>query len=622
MNITTSSSDHLIDSHPVSFDPDLWRQLTEHRGRESFCDGWIKLQATLMPGATRAIVLDHEPGEEEFLVVTTWPNQDISQDDLVKAAGEAISDGQPLVMNGQSGDISAREVLLAYPLTIDGAVRSVAVFAIQSGAEHALRDAMTRLQWGSAWLEVLYQRRRSALSDQTMEQLRTLMDLVAVTTEQGRYEAAASAMVTELAARLGCERVSYAEYRGRRNRVKTLSHSGQFGRQMNLINNIGRAMDEAVDQRLVVVYPNADKNSGVITRFQAELVKQHGSEKVVTVPMYVQDRPVGALCFEFSASTEVQESLIELCDTIGALLAPMLNDKRTIGRNILVKNLYGLRDLGGRLLGPKHLVFKLVILAAVAAGFYLYQATGSYKISADAALEGAVQRVVAVPFDGYVAASYRRAGDQVGEGEILGELDDRDLKLELIQLVSERAQAAGQYREAQAAHERARTKIFKARIEQADARIKLVRERIERTRLKAPFPGIVVSGDLSQSLGAAVERGEVLFEVAPLDDYRIILRVDERDIDYVQIGQPVLLVLSALANQTIETIVNKVTPVSTAADGRNYFRVEAHYKATGTRLRPGMEGVAKIEIDERPLIWIWTRELVDWVRLWLWRWLS
>ena len=32
----------------------------------------------------------------------------------------------------------------------------------------------------------------------------------------------------------------------------------------------------------------------------------------------------------------------------------------------------------------------------------------------------------------------------------------------------------------------------------------------------APIPGVIVSGDLSQAIGAPVERGQVLFELAPL----------------------------------------------------------------------------------------------------------
>jgi len=38
-------------------------------------------------------------------------------------------------------------------------------------------------------------------------------------------------------------------------------------------------------------------------------------------------------------------------------------------------------------------------------------------------------------------------------------------------------------------------------------------------------------------------------------------------------------------------------------------------------LRPGMEGIGKVTIDRRRLIWVWTHEAIDWVRLQLWRWI-
>jgi hypothetical protein len=32
-----------------------------------------------------------------------------------------------------------------------------------------------------------------------------------------------------------------------------------------------------------------------------------------------------------------------------------------------------------------------------------------------------------------------------------------------------------------------------------------------------------------------------------------------------------------------------------------------------------MEGIAKVTIGEETLIWIWTRQLVDWLRLFVWQ---
>jgi hypothetical protein len=67
--------------------------------------------------------------------------------------------------------------------------------------------------------------------------------------------------------------------------------------------------------------------------------------------------------------------------------------------------------------------------------------------------------------------------------------------------------------------------------------------------------------------------------------------------------------------------VTSITPVNLAQEGRNYFRVEARLDGDPARLRPGMAGVGKIRVEERKLVWIWTRSLADWVRLTLWSWL-
>jgi multidrug resistance efflux pump len=167
----------------------------------------------------------------------------------------------------------------------------------------------------------------------------------------------------------------------------------------------------------------------------------------------------------------------------------------------------------------------------------------------------------------------------------------------------------------------AQVQIVSAQLDQAKAQVMRVEDQLSRTTLVAPFDGIVVSGDLSQQLGAPVERGAVLFEVAPLESFRLVLKVDERDVSYLKVGQRGNLLLSAFPNDAIGFEVQKITPVSTPREGRNFFRVEAQLDRTDPRMRPGMEGVGKVEIDQRRYIWIWTRSVMDSLRLMLWQWL-
>ena len=110
------------------------------------------------------------------------------------------------------------------------------------------------------------------------------------------------------------------------------------------------------------------------------------------------------------------------------------------------------------------------------------------------------------------------------------------------------------------------------------------------------------------------------FEIAPLDSYRVALEVDESQIGDIAIGQKGRLVVTSLPDEVFPLAVNKITPVAKAHDGHNFFRVEARSNDAASQLRPGMRGAAKIDVDGRRLVWIWTQSFIDWVALFAWRW--
>jgi RND family efflux transporter MFP subunit len=248
-------------------------------------------------------------------------------------------------------------------------------------------------------------------------------------------------------------------------------------------------------------------------------------------------------------------------------------------------------------------------------------ARGDFRVSAGTVLEPQLQLAATAPFNGYIREAPVRAGDLVKQGALLVRLDDRDLKLERLKGLSQQEELNKQLRQAFAERNLAQVQIVTAQLEAARAQVARIEEQLQRTTLSAPFDGVVVSGDLSQQLGAPVERGTVLFEVAPLSEFRLVLKVDERDVAYVQPGQRGTLLLSAFPNDPISFELTKVTPVSTPREGKNFFRVEAQLERTDPRMRPNMEGVGKVDIERRSYLWIWTRQVVDSLRLLAWSWL-
>jgi multidrug resistance efflux pump len=237
-------------------------------------------------------------------------------------------------------------------------------------------------------------------------------------------------------------------------------------------------------------------------------------------------------------------------------------------------------------------------------------------------LEGEVQRAAVAPFDGYIATSPVRPGDRLKAGDLLAAMDDRDLVLDRARAWADVEKARQKYDEAVAKHDRATAVGLAAQIEQGQAQLALADDKLSRARIVSPIDGLVVSGDLSQFLGTPVERGKTLFQIAPLNQYRVVLRVDERDLRYVAPGQHGELALSGLPADRQAFTVERVTPIAEAKDGKNEFRVEATLdNPPGPELRPGMEGVAKVETGPHHLLWVWTHGIIDWLRLMAWKWL-
>ena len=100
-----------------------------------------------------------------------------------------------------------------------------------------------------------------------------------------------------------------------------------------------------------------------------------------------------------------------------------------------------------------------------------------------------------------------------------------------------------------------------------------------------------------------------------------MLQVDDREIARIALAQRGELVLSSLPDRALPFTVSAITPVATQVDGRNVFRVEAMIEGQVGRLRPGMEGIGKVVVGERSLLWIGTHSFFDWLRLALWNWL-
>jgi RND family efflux transporter MFP subunit len=605
---------------PAGLDADrvFWRQFAEATTPKAFCQSWLPLQCRMLKGVRCGMVLLGYPDQGPYSPVAVWPDAKLSMAHLTDAAERALRERRGMLISAEetSGPGSAH---VAYPIEVSDKLHGVVVLEIKGYAGQEFQSILRLLHWGAAWLEVMIRRGEARKSAELTERLENVLDLVASSLEYDGFQAGSMAIVTRMATVLECDRVSLGFISRDQSRVRAMSHTADFGKETNLVRAIGAAMDEAVDQGAPVVFPSPAEGLPLVVRAHEELSRRHGAGAILTLPLENRGMIIGGLTLERPAEKPFDEESIEACETVAALIGPILDTKRLEERWLIRKALDSGADQLRKILGPGHLVRKLVLIGLVAVVAFFSLFTVDYRVSAPTRIEGEIQRAVAAPFDGYIKEAPLRPGDVVTEGDLLCLLDDRDLKLERLKWITEKEQLTNQYHEAMANRERAQIRIIGSKIAQADAQLELIEEQLQRTRVKAPFDGVIVSGDLSQSLGSPVERGKELFRVAPLDEYRVIVEVDERDVTHIRVGQQSELVLPSISGEKFPFVVEKITPVSLSKEGRNYFRVEAKMETFSDRLRPGMEGVGKLTVDRRRLIWVWTHRAVDWVRLQIWK---
>lgn len=436
-----------------------------------------------------------------------------------------------------------------------------------------------------------------------------------------RLRPAATALASELATRLGCEWVAIGFVEDRFCRVVALSHGGIGEGGSDALKVFGAAMDEALDQAATVVFPQPPDRPPRIVLAHDELLRTRGGG-VCTIPIAVGHELVGAVLFQFSEPVSSPAADIADWEHAVALLGPVLYFMRDRERPLRRRMGDRFRQLRASLRAPDNVRWRVGLSAAgvVLAGLLFVPV--EYRIGGNARVEGEIQRVLVAPVDGFLKQSLVRPGDRVKVGQVLAELAEQDLQLEHNRWASELAQHENAYAAAMARADRTQLVISQARADEARAQLALVDEQLGRTRIEAPFDGVVIRGDLSQSLGSPVQRGDVLLTVAPRERFRVIVEVDERDIGRVRLGQPGSLALSALPWDTLAVTVARITPMATAVEGRNVFEVEARLDAQPDTLRPGLRGVARIAVGREPLLWAWTHRLVEWLRLGAWSWLG
>jgi membrane fusion protein (multidrug efflux system) len=191
-------------------------------------------------------------------------------------------------------------------------------------------------------------------------------------------------------------------------------------------------------------------------------------------------------------------------------------------------------------------------------------------------------------------------GDRIAKGALLFRLDDAIYRAELAEAEASFNLSRQNYQRARelygrgAGTERARDEAF-AKLEIDRASVELKKTRLSKTRVEAPFSGIV--GLRKVSVGDYVQVGQDLVNIEDIDTIKADFRIPERYLAIVKDGQKARVDVDAYPDRAFEGAVYAIDPQIDPAS--RSIGIRARLPNPERLLRPGMYARATVVLEER-----------------------
>lgn len=579
---------------------------------------WLGMQCRSIPGVRSGFITLAGSGAATQAV--RWPTSEAPLPErLLKAAKTASEQRQAFVQIPKPTTNEDAGTVLALPLKVSGLQGSAAVLECDEMQPDQGRAAIESLIEQLPKLDqLLNPPTKTRLAVEMPTEL--IMHSLATGLAERSFDAAITSITTDLQMRFRCERVSFASWKDSMAQIEKVSGTAEIKKQQKIFRELENAMNEAADQMTLICYPPTETTKHRIAIEHKDYAISGQKCAIASLPLVAEEEIFGLLSFERDKNHPFTNSELIAIEHLSAFLAPLLRLKKDASASWYRRAFQACKSDTAGQNGKRNTLIATAVVTIVLIVFGSFFQV-AFEITATAKIEGAVQRAITAPTNGYIDKVFVRPGDTVKEGDLLATLDDDDLQLERRRLESEISQYQSDYSAAMAKRDRAKMAVASAHMSESQAKLDLVLHQLSRLELRATLPGLVIDGDLTQALGSPVDKGQVLLTLAPEDDFRLNLGISENDIRYVETGHVGKLVLSSNPGKKLSFEITRITPMASIVDNQNVFKAEAQLlDQHKINLRPGLEGYAKIDAGSRGLLWVWARELRDWFSIQKWKW--
>lgn len=249
-----------------------------------------------------------------------------------------------------------------------------------------------------------------------------------------------------------------------------------------------------------------------------------------------------------------------------------------------------------------------------------------FEISGDARVMPRERALAVAEVEGRITRVVAKDGTAVKEGDIIVEIDDAEQRKQLDIAIQEEARLQAEADRLMSLNERTAAQVASFQLERARRERLYHEDRLSKTAVRSPIDGMVMTPDLVAKQGGAVQPGMQLAMVGNASTWDLEIGLPESDVAVLlrrlQDGSavPVRYLLNSLPGRRLETTIEGSESISSSSEvqgGRNLFRVTAPLPEDpefASLFRAGYSGRARLTIGHRPLAYLATRRLINWIR--------
>ncbi len=232
-----------------------------------------------------------------------------------------------------------------------------------------------------------------------------------------------------------------------------------------------------------------------------------------------------------------------------------------------------------------------------------------------ARIEASNKRIVTAPFTGVISDVSVTENRQVAVGDLLIQMDTREIELELIGVISERANAVIDRETARASRNAAELRNAELEVDRLQSQIDLLETRKESGSIRSTIAGTALLRDLQERRGTTVRQGEELMQVADTDVLHLELTVLEDNIARIAKGDSGTFRPDFDPSRSEAAEIIFISPALDLQRDPPQLVANAAFADEPEGLGPGLSGVFIIGDTYRPAWQVLYTNLRDWLLL-------